>query len=162
MKLFLKLILIFLIALMLQQIFPKISFLGGLKVPFFTSIMLYSCFRLDDKKAWICTIVTAFIYDSLEPGPYGPTLLAYPLITYLILKYRRNLFHNGLITQVICGGLTGVITTIIAAFIYLITDIRPLNYLFLKIIGSLLLGAITLPICSKILSEFIPSQERGG
>ena len=162
MKLFLKLILIFLIASMLQQIFPKISFLGGLKIPFFTSIMLYSCFRLDDKKAWICTIVTAFIYDSLEPGPYGPTLLAYPLITYLILKYRRNLFHNGLITQVICGGLTGVITTIIAAFIYLITDIRPLNYLFLKIIGSLLLGAITLPVCSKILSEFIPSQERGG
>tara|TARA_S200000501_G_scaffold22827_2_gene19834 strand:+ start:798 stop:1286 length:489 start_codon:yes stop_codon:yes gene_type:complete len=162
MKLFLKLILIFLIASMLQQIFPKISFLGGLKIPFFTSIMLYSCFRLDDKKAWICSIITAFIYDSLEPGPYGPTLLAYPFITYLILKYRRNLFHNGLITQVICGGLTGVITTIIAAFIYLITDIRPLNYLFLKIIGSLLLGAITLPVCSKILSEFIPSQERGG
>ena len=124
--------------------------------------MLLSCVRLDDKKAWICSIITAFIYDSLEPGPYGPTLLAYPFITYLILKYRRNLFHNGLITQVICGGLTGVITTIIAAFIYLITDIRPLNYLFLKIIGSLLLGAITLPVCSKILSEFIPSQERGG
>ena len=162
MKLYFKLILIFLIASMLQQIFPKISFLGGLKVPFFSSIMLYSCFRLDDKKAWICSIIAAFIYDSLEPGPYGPTLLSYPLITFLILKYRRNLFHNGLITQVICGSLCGVITTLLAAFIYFIADIRPLNYLFLKIFGSLLLGAITFPICSKILSEFIPSQERGG
>ena len=162
MKIYFKIFLIFLIASFLQQILPSISFLGGLKIPFFSSVMLYCCFRLDDKNAWICTIIAGFIFDGLEPGPYGPALISYSIITLLVLRFRNNLFHNGIITQIFCGGISGIIIINISILTYFLTDSRPLNYLLLKIIGSLFLGAFTFPICSKILSEFIPSQERGG
>ena len=102
------------------------------------------------------------VFDSLEPGPYGPSLIAYSLITFLILKYRNNLFHEGLVTQVICGGLCSFLITLISGIFFLITDVREIDYFLIKLIGSFFLGSIVLPVCSYLLSSLIISEEKGG
>lgn len=162
MKKFIWLLLLFFSALIIQQRLPQWGLFGGLKPPLFTSVMIYASFRLKDKNAWIVSIASAFLYDSLEPGPYGPALLSFPILTLLIIRFRKNLFHEGLITQIFCGAISGLITIIFSIFIYLITDARPLDFIFIRVVGSMILGAISLPLCSKLFLDIIPSEERGG
>ena len=162
MKLFLKILILFSVATILQQTFPSWGIFGGLKPPIFISIMLYASFRLPNNLAWITSILSSFFYDALEPGPYGPAVISYPFLTFLILRFRKNLFHEGLITQIFCGALSGMVSVCCAIFIYVITNARPLDFVTLKIISSIFLGAITFPLCSKFLLDIIPSQERGG
>tara|TARA_B100000424_G_C22892590_1_gene474815 strand:+ start:696 stop:1190 length:495 start_codon:yes stop_codon:yes gene_type:complete len=162
MKTSLLLLFFFVSAAIIQQLSPNITFFGNIKFPFFSSIMVYACFRLSKRNAWICSLLSAIIFDSLEPGPYGPALLTYPVITFLILKFRNNLFHDGLVTQIICGGMCYFFITLTSGFFFLITNVREIDFFPLKLIGSLFLGSITLPICSYLLSNSIPSEERGG
>ena len=74
MKTSLLLLFFFVSAAIIQQLSPNITFFGNIKFPFFSSIMVYACFRLSKRNAWICSLLSAIIFDSLEPGPYGPAL----------------------------------------------------------------------------------------
>lgn len=162
MKSKLLLLISFSFAAVIQQLSPNISFFGNIKFPIFSSIMVYASFRLSKRNVWICSLLSAAVFDSLEPGPYGPSLIAYSLITFLILKYRNNLFHEGLVTQVICGGLCSFLITLISGIFFLITNVREIDYFLIKLIGSFFLGSIVLPICSYLLSSLIMFEEKGG
>lgn len=162
MKTKLLLLFIFLLAAVIQQLSPNITFLGNLKFPIFSSVMLYVCFRLTKRNVWICSLLSATLFDSLEPGPYGPSIISYSLITFLILKYRNNLFYEGLVTQVICGGSFTFLITLISGIFFLITNVREVDHFLIKLIGSFFLGSIALPTCSYLLSNLIFSEEKGG
>lgn len=162
MKTKLLLLSFFILAAIIQQLSPNVTFFGNIKFPFFSSIMVYACFRLSKRNAWISSIVSAIIFDGLEPGPYGPALLTFPVITFIILRYRNNLFHEGIVTQIFCGAICYFFITLTTGFFFLVTNIREIDFFFLKLIGSLFLGSITLPVCSHLLSNVIPSEERGG
>ena len=46
------------------------------------ALLVHLAFRLPARSTWQFTLASAVIYDSLEPGPYGPALLAFPIITF--------------------------------------------------------------------------------
>ncbi len=161
MKTKLLLLITFSFAAIIQQLSPNIAFFGNIKFPIYSSIMVYTSFRLSKRNVWICSLLSAAVFDSLEPGPYGPSIIAYSIITFLILKYRNNLFHEGLVTQIICGGLCIFFITLISGIFFLIINVREIDYFLIKLIGSFFLVSIALPLCSYLLSSLIISEEKG-
>ena len=162
MKSKLLLLITFSFAAVIQQLSPNISFLKYKISNFFFNYGLCIFSIIKTKCMDMFTLLSAAVFDSLEPGPYGPSLIAYSLITFLILKYRNNLFHEGLVTQVICGGFCSFLITLISGIFFFITNVREIDYFLIKLIGSFFLGSIVLPVCSYLLSSLIISEEKGG
>ena len=67
MKSKLLLLITFSFAAVIQQLSPNISFFGNIKFPIFSSIMVYASFRLSKRNVWICSLLSAAVFDSLEP-----------------------------------------------------------------------------------------------
>ncbi len=153
MKTFLRITLLLIVSVLLQQALPGWPIFNNLKPPLIGALLVHIAFRLPARSAWQFTLASAVIYDSLEPGPYGPALLAFPIITYLILRFRHDLFGNGVITQLFCGGIAGLIIGSVATGMYLVTNTRPLDSIFSSLIGGLLIGALLQPILSQLLQK---------
>ena len=161
MKPFLRILLLLIVSVLLQQALPSWPIFNNLKPPLMGALLVHLASRLSARSTWQFTMASAVIYDSLEPGPYGPALLAFPIITYLTLRFRRDLFCNGVITQLFCGGIAGLIIVAAAAFIYLITNARPLDSIVSTLIGGLLIGALLQPILSQFLQKSGWISKRG-
>ncbi len=156
------LLLLILLSLLLQQSLPAWPLFAGLKPPLTLALVVHLAFRLSPRMAWLSTSGVALLYDSLEPGPFGPALLAFPLITYFILRHRRNLFADGIITQLFCGACAGTLTVLSAGIIYLVTNARPIHSLTSMIVGGLLLGAFTQLIFSQLMLKCSWISIKGG
>ena len=109
MKNLLSILLLFVISAVLQQTHAPLPLCNGMRLPLITAALLYHLFRCSAEHIWTLTLLAAFFYDSLQPGVFGPALIAYPLIAFLLLKYRQDLFQESVVTQVICGGLSSLI-----------------------------------------------------
>jgi rod shape-determining protein MreD len=153
MKTFLQITLLLIVSVLIQQALPGWPIFNNLKPSLIGALLVHVAFRLPARSVWQFALTSAVIYDSLEPGPYGPALLAFPMITYLTLRFRHDLFGNGVITQLFCGGIAGLIIVSTAAGMYLVTNARPLDSLFSSLIGGLLIGALLQPILSQLLQK---------
>jgi len=151
MKTSVMLLLLTLICLLLQQSMPAWPLFAGLKPPLTLALVVHLAFRLPPRAAWLATFFIALLYDSLEPGPLGPALLAFPLITYLILRHRRNLFADGIITQLFCGACAGILTILSACLVYILTNARSIPSLTALLFGGIFLGAFTQLLLSQLM-----------
>ena len=149
------------ISICIQQMLPGWPLFNNLKPSVVLALLVHLAFRLPAKDTWLFTFISALTYDSLEPGPYGPALFSFPAITLIILKFRNDLFRNGIITQIICGAISGIITVSITSVLYLITNARPVNSIFSLIICSAIIGATVQPLFSQIIMKSRLISERG-
>ena len=161
MKTFLRILLLLIVSMLLQQVLPSWPIFNNLKPPLMGALLVHLAFRLPARSTWQFTLASAVIYDSLEPGPYGPALLAFPIITVLTLRFRHDLFGNGVITQLFCGGIAGLIIVTSATLVYLVTNARPLDSMVSTLFGGLFIGAGLQPILSQLLQKSDWISQRG-
>ena len=149
------------VSICLQQMLPGLPLFKNLKPSIVLALLVHLAFRLPVKNTWQFTFISALLYDGLEPGPYGPAILSFPIITSLILKFRNDLFRNGLVTQVFCGAISGAILIFVTSILYLITNARPINSIFNLIIFGAIIGAMIQPLLSQIILKSGFISERG-
>ncbi len=140
---------------LLQQLLPVWPIFGGIKPPILAALALYYALRRKNKDIWIAILVTTLMQDGLDVGPFGPALLAFPIIGMVAQRIRNEIFVDGLISQVFFGAAIGIFTTFVTLLIYTATGQRP--FLFgttvARLLGALCLGAITLPLVSIIVNK---------
>lgn len=136
-----------------QLYLPSWPAFGGMKPPLLAALALYYAFHCSWRSMWLPVFWAALLHDSLDPGPFGPALLAFPAIAVLANRIRSEIFVDGVVTQLFCGALGGMIVTMVAVIIYGLTAQRPIHPgpVFLRLIGSGLLGAVALPVVSGIV-----------
>lgn len=135
---------------LVQLYLPAWPVLGGAKPPVLAALALHYALHLRRSEMWLPVIWAAVLHDSLDPGPYGPALLAFPLLALPANRVRSEIFVDGLVTQLICGALCGMLVTLAALLFYRIGGIRPLPPLqtMVRVAGAALLGMLTLPAVS--------------
>ena len=135
---------------LLQLYLPSWPLFAGAKPPVLMALALYCAFQQPRRGMWWPVGWAALLHDSLDPGPFGPAVLAFPLMALLANRIRSEIFVDGLVTQLICGALGGMFTTLVAALIYAISGVRPASFVptLMRFIGSGLLGMAVFPLVS--------------
>jgi rod shape-determining protein MreD len=152
---------------LLQQALPGPAFFGGIKPPVLAALALHHALRKGDPDFLIAILFAALLRDGLEPGSFGPALLAFPVMGLVARRIRNEIFSDGLVTQLVLGAAMGLFTTLTALLIYTVTNQRSLPgvMVLMRLIGSTLLGMATLPIVSRSvnrLESLIPKRRAYG
>ncbi len=161
MKSHVLLILLLFASALLQQTLPAWPVFGGLKPPVMLAVVLHAALRLPVREVLGLTMLAAVVHDGLEPGPFGPALIAYPLLAVLAVRFRNDLFCNSMAMQTFFGALAGLVAVLAAILVYAATGARPLTGSGRRLGGGPFLGAATLLIVSLLLPK-IPEKDRGG
>jgi cell shape-determining protein MreD len=147
---------------LLQQLLPGSPLCGGIKPPIVAAIALHFALRSDKKEMWLAILFAAILQDGLDLGSFGPALLSFPAIGLVAYRIRNEIFADGLVTQLVLGALLGLFTTFVALAVYSATGQReaaPLTE-FVRLISSIGLGMVTLPLVSRTLTRTEASLPR--
>jgi rod shape-determining protein MreD len=138
------------LAALVQLYLPPWPIFGGAKPPVLAAMVLHYALHRPRREMWIAVFWAALLHDGLDPGPFGPALLAFPVIGLLANRIRSEIFVDGLITQMICGALGAWILVLVTLLVYVAGGQRPVDPLFavLRFIGTGLLGMAALPAVS--------------
>ena len=140
----------------LAQLFlPPWPIFGGIKPPVLMAFALYYALTDSRRGMWIAAFSAALLHDGLDLGGFGPALIGFPIICLLIHRVRLEIFVDGTVTQMICGAAGGMFVMLVTVLIYAISGQRPFHfgYVLLRLIGSGLLGMVTLPLVALSMNK---------
>ena len=155
------------IGALVQLFLPPWPVFGGAKPPVLAAFVLYYALRLSWRDMWIAVFWAALLHDGLDIGPFGPALLAFPIIGILAYRIRSEVFVDGAITHVVCGTLGAMLVTFTTLIVFAASGQRPIHpgYALLRLVGSGLLGLVTLPLVSLAMNKLeaaLPKRRRYG
>jgi rod shape-determining protein MreD len=144
-----------LLGALLQQLLPAWPLFGGIKPPVLGALALHYALRKGRSDMWLAVFAAAILHDGLELGSFGPALLSFPVFGLLANKVRNEVFADGLVTQFFFGGMMAVFITFVTMLVYAVTGQRPLpaGMVLLRLLGSLCLGVMTLPLVSLAINR---------
>ena len=139
---------------LLQQLLPGWAVCGGIKPPIIAAITLHYALRKTKREMLAAMLFAAVLQDGLDLGSFGPALLAFPVVCLLAYRIRNEIFADGLVTQLVLGGLLGLFTTLVAALVYTVNGQRIMQpgIVFLRLFSSVWLGMATLPLVSHAIN----------
>jgi rod shape-determining protein MreD len=155
------------IGALVQLYLPPWPVFAGAKPPLLAAFVLYYALHRSRRSMWPAVFWAAVLHDSLDPGPLGPALLAFPVIGILANRIRSEIFVDGLVTQIICGLLGTWLWVLITLFVYIVGGQRPVYpvHVMLRLIGAGLLGMAALPAVSwavNTLESALPKRREYG
>lgn len=155
------------IGALMQLFLPPWPMFGGAKPPVLAAFVLYCALHLSWRDMWIAIFWAALLHDGLDNGPFGPALLAFPIIGILVHRIRSEIFVDGTITHMVCGTLGAMLVTFTTLLVFAAGGQRPIHpgYALLRLVGSGLLGMVTLPLVSlamNTLEAALPKRRRYG
>ncbi len=155
------------IGALLQLFLPAWPMFGGAKPPVLTGFVLYYALRRSSRDMWIAIFWAALLHDGLDLGGFGPALLAFPLIGFLVHRIRLEIFADGLVTQIVFGAVGAMVVTLLSLLIHTATGQRPFRFghALLHLVGSGLLGMAMFPLISlamNTLESALPKRKGYG
>ena len=153
------------IGALVQLFLPAWPIFGGIKPPVLAAFVLYCALRCEQREMWIAVFWAALLHDGLDLGGFGPALIGFPIIGSLTHRVRLEIFVDGTVTQMIFGAFGAMLVMFTTILIYAVSGQRPFHfgYALLRLIGSGLLGMLTLPFVSLTMNklESILPKQRG-
>ncbi len=136
-----------------QMLLPPFPLFGSLKPPVLAAAVLHYALRRDNRDMWIAVFTAAVLQDGLEPGSFGPALLAFPAIGILANRIRNEIFSNGIVTQLFLGAAAGLFCALVTLLVYTVSGQRPFGFglALERLLGSAVLGLFTLPAVTRLI-----------
>jgi rod shape-determining protein MreD len=143
------------IGALVQLFLPVWPIFGGIKPPVLAAFALYYALHRSPRGMWIAVFWAALLHDGLDLGGFGPALIGFPIIGSLAHRVRLEIFVDGVVTQMIFGALGAMLVMFATILIYTVSDQRSFHfgYALLRLIGSGVLGMITLPLVSLAMNK---------
>lgn len=151
---------------LVQSVLPGWPMFAGVKPPVLVALVLHYALknpRYGRRRIWVAVFWAALLHDGLTPGspqgpvlsPFGPAILAFPLIAILANRMRENIFADTIETQAIGGAAASMILVLFSILFYLVTGIRPVTFTIciLQLTGALLFGVVVSPVTSLIMKK---------
>jgi cell shape-determining protein MreD len=124
-------------------------YIGGLFV-------LYAALRLDSKHGWIAVLLTGLMTDSLDPVPFGSSMLLLGLVYATLLYGRRRFPREGSIFGIVVALFANLFLVIALSFLLVGANPRP-GEIWLRIFVDLLASQAVIIL---ITPWFLALQER--
>jgi len=142
-------------AAILQAVFPTWRWTGQATAPILLGVVMY--YALSHSRATMlqAAILAGLLQDALGMIPLGYSSFCFCMVGLGVSKFKDMVFVHELVTHMIFGGLASGLVTL-GLYMLLSKDdlvtLRP-AWAFLKITGSLLLGALIVPLECEVLTS---------
>ncbi len=155
MMLGLLMVLSLLLGTLLQAHLPGISLLGGIRWPVLLGIVLYYALNHRGVAGVLCALGAGLLMDCLSFVPIGYSVLFFCLTAWLADRCRQWVLPDAVVTSMFFGGLSNLLYAIFL-YILLLRNGSHHGLLLtglLRILGSGLLGVLTVPLVSLLLTR---------
>lgn len=150
-----------------QQFLPAWPVFGGIKPPVLLALVFFYALRREGAEMWWGIGFAAILQDGLDYGKFGPSLMIFPVFSFLANKVRTEIFADGVVTQVFLGTAATTVSMLVSMMIYGMTGQRPMHFghNLMRLIGAAVLGGVTLPmvtLCMNKLEASLPKRRGYG
>jgi rod shape-determining protein MreD len=151
-------------ATLAQALLPGWAMFGQARFPVLLGLVLYYALN---HKSWI-VILVAFVAGMLQDGlslvPLGYSALLFCVVASVAGRYRRLVLSEAVVTAAFFGGISSLLMTL---FLFLLLNHSGTiscsgSLAFLRIVGSGILGTITVPAVFLIMTHLHHELELSG
>lgn len=139
----------------LQAVWPAWEALGQSKLPVLFAVVMYYAMTRKPVTALVAALFAGFLQDALSEIPLGYSSFVFLVFAGLIIHFRELIFIQHTLTHIVVGAL-GFFFCNLMLFILLRAGGHVLvsgSWLLGKMLGSLVLGTIAVPIFFALLSS---------
>lgn len=150
---------------LLQDLIPAPAWLGQVKVPFLGAVVFYYAVMHSRPVLLWSAVIAGILQDSLSLVPIGYSSLAFLLLGLIIFRWRGVMFRYSVVTASLVGGIGSALMIVILHVMLelgLETARGSAGWVFLRIGGAFLLGAVVTPLVWKTvyrLDELVGNLE---
>ncbi len=139
----------------LQAVIPTGAVLGEARVPVLQGLVIYYALTRRRSEALRVAVLAGFFHDALCMIPLGYSSFVLCCCAWVINKVRDEVFIEDWTTHLLFGALANGIVTL---FLYVLLTqggglVMGLNALFLKCMGSVVMGAVVVPFVFRIATS---------
>lgn len=148
--------LLFLLGALFQTWLPTWVFFGSLEWPLLTGLLIYVALRARRPQVIYSIVLAGFLYDSFSSAPLGASIPFFALVGLGSHALHHRVFSDHWITYLILGVTAVFLKSVYFSLSLPLSGLRPfyLGTLLPRLIGGLLIGAITVPAVYLLLSGF--------
>jgi len=139
----------------LQAILPKWHVLGQAGAPILLGIVLYYAFAHTRGTALWAAILAGLFQDALGMIPLGYSSFCFCIVVLVVEQFRDLVFVHEVLTHMLFGALAAGFVTLILYILLMQGGLITLRagWGALKIFGSMLLGAVVVPLEFEVLES---------
>ncbi|MDO9542303.1 MAG: rod shape-determining protein MreD [Kiritimatiellia bacterium] len=145
------------LGLMVEQSAPSSVFIGFARPPVLALVMAYFALTHSASMMLFAALLGGILSDGIGALPLGITSFAFAVIGAVLHYYRHAVFSGKPITNIFFGAIIGISTPLIIFALLLFLNRTPyclqLGQFFLKIIGTMIYGAVFFPVIYALLKR---------
>jgi rod shape-determining protein MreD len=152
-----------LLAAALQAAVPTFAATGFAQLPFLLAVVIYYALMHRTARMVQAAILIGVLDDSLGMMPIGFSSFCYASIGLVIAHFREVMTVRAWTTHAFIGAVGNFATTLVT-WLLLAKDGQihwPWHWLVLKLAGSLVTGAILVPVIFAVLSQLDHIMDHG-
>jgi len=156
----LRITLLLLIGTSLQTLLPGPVALGSGNWPILLGLVLCISIKSDRARVLYAGLLAGLLHDAFSPAPLGVSIPFFLLIALGVYAIREEVFGDQIVTYAVLGLLGALCKTLYFTLVFAAVGLRPIGAgLFaIRLLGSILLGAITTSLLFLLLSV-LPSRQ---
>lgn len=132
----------------LQALAPNWRVMGQAHLPVLLGLVLYYALSPHRGLMWMAALLAGLLQDALGQIPLGYSSFCFCLVALVVGRFREDIFAHEMLMHAVVGALSaGAVTLLLGA---LLANERAVvlsaSSLGLKLGGSVLLGAVAVPV----------------
>jgi len=145
------------IGIILEQFMPSSVFMGFARPPVLALIVAYYALNHSAPMMLAAALLGGILSDGISSLPLGTNPLAFAAIGAVLHHYRGTVFSGKIVTNIVFGAVIGMSVTLILFMLLLFLgqthySLQP-RMIFLRIIGTMIYGAVFSPVIYALLER---------
>jgi len=145
------------VGIILEHSMPSSVFMGFARPPVLALIVAYYALNHSAPMMLVVALFGGILSDGIGSLPLGTTPLAFVAIGVALHYSRNTIFSGKMVTNIVFGAVIGMSATLIVCVLLLFLGQTPyslqLRMIFLKIIGTMIYGAVFFPVIYALLKR---------
>lgn len=141
----------------LEQSMPSSVFIGSARPPILALVVAYFALTHSAPMMLLAALLGGILSDGIGSLPLGITSLTFAAVGTVLHHYRDTVFSGKPVTNIFFGAVLGISVPLIIFALLLFLGQTPyslqLGLLFLKIIGTMIYGAVFFPVTYALLKR---------
>lgn len=143
--------------LMIEQSMPSSVFIGFARPPILALVVAYFALTHSVPMMLLAALLGGILSDGIGSLPLGLTSLAFAAVGAVLHHYRDTVFNGKPVTNIFFGAALGISVPLIIFVLLLFLGQTPYSLqpglFFLKIIGTMIYGAVFFPVTYALLKR---------
>lgn len=143
--------------LMVEQFMPSSVFIGFARPPILALVVAYFALTHTAPMMLFAALFGGILSDGIGSLPPGITSLAFAVVGTILHYCRHTVFNGKLVTNIVFGAVIGISMPLFVFVFLLLLGRTPYSFqpglLFLKIIGTMIYGAVVFPVTYALLKK---------